>query len=94
MIRPDPIGPWKPDLSPAERLAQWRSLRALVQVFAGAGHPLVKALARAETDPTDAAALAAWETLNTLPTRTRRNVYASLARLLADTPKGTGPPQR
>jgi hypothetical protein len=39
--RPDPFGPWVPDLDPAERLARYRSLRALVQVFAGARHPLV-----------------------------------------------------
>lgn len=80
--QPDPIRPWVPDLDPAERLARLRSLRALVQVFAGPRHPLVVALARAEADPSDAAALAAWEAMNTLPSLTRRRILGSLATLL------------
>jgi hypothetical protein len=46
--QPDAIGPWAPGLTLAERLARLRSLRALVQVFAGASYSLVLALARAE----------------------------------------------
>ena len=84
---PDAFGPWAPGLGPAERLARLRSLRALVQIFADASHPLVIALARAESDPSDAAAQAAWDALTTMPTRPRRHVLASLARLMADTPK-------
>lgn len=81
MSRPDAFGPWVAGLDPAERLARLRGLRALVQVFAGARHPLVLALARAEADPSDAAALAAWESLMSLPARSRRNVLGSLATL-------------
>lgn len=84
MSRPDAFGPWVEGLDPGERLARLRSLRALVQVFAGAKHPLVIALARAEADPSDAAALAAWESLMSLPARSRRNVLCSLAVLMRD----------
>jgi hypothetical protein len=81
--RPDPFGPWAPGLDPAERLARLRSLRALVQVFAGPRHPLVVALAAAEADPADeAAALIAWQVLTTMPTIKRRRILASLATLI------------
>jgi len=53
---PDAFGPWAAGLDPAERLARLRSLRALVQVFAGPTHSLVAALAQAEGDPGDEAA--------------------------------------
>jgi hypothetical protein len=86
--KPDSFGPWVADLDPAERLARLRSLRALVQVFAGAKHPLVVALAAAEADPTDEAALMAWRALETMPARSRRHVLASLAELMKSTPKG------
>lgn len=79
--RPDPFGPWAPDLEPAERLARYRSLRALCQIFAGPDHPLVLVLARAEADPSDEAAAQAWEALMTLPTIRRRRILASLATL-------------
>src|SRR3954469_17333702 len=63
---PDAFGPWAAGLDPAERLARLRSLRALVQVFAGPTHSLVAALAQAEGDPGDEAAALAWEALLTL----------------------------
>lgn len=85
--QPDAFGPWAADLDPAERLARMRSLRALVQVFCGARHPLVEALARAEVDPGDHAALEAWEALERMPARSRRNVLCSLAELMKQTPK-------
>jgi hypothetical protein len=78
---PDRFGPWADGLSDAERLARYRSLRALVQIFAGPHHPLVLALARAEADPSDEAARLAWEALMTLPTIRRRRILASLATL-------------
>jgi hypothetical protein len=84
--RPDAIGPWVPDLPPDERLARYRSLRALIQIFCGSHHPLVMALARAESDPTDAAARAAWALLMEMPARPRRHVLASFATLLRNTP--------
>jgi hypothetical protein len=79
--RPDQFGPWVEGLDPAERLARLRSLRALVQAFAGPDHPLALALARAEADPSDEAAMAAWEALMTLPTIRRRRILASMATL-------------
>lgn len=82
MSRPDQFGPWSDGLSDAERLARFRSLRALVQVFAGAKHPLVVALARAEVDPSDEAAAMAWDALMTMPSRQRRNILCSLATLM------------
>jgi hypothetical protein len=87
MSAPDSFGPWVADLDPAERLARMRSLRALVQVFCGPKHPLVEALARAEVDPGDHAALEAWEVLERMPARSRRHVLASLAELMKQTPK-------
>ena len=80
--RPDAFGPWASGLSDAERLARLRSLRALVQVFYGPNHCLVQALAQAETDPTDAAAQAAWDALMTMPSLRRRRILASLPTLL------------
>jgi hypothetical protein len=81
--RPDQFGPWADGIDSAERLARFRSLRALVQVFAGPRHPLVVALAQAEADPTDdAAALLAWECLTAMPTIRRRRILASLATLI------------
>ena len=74
---PEPWGPWAPDLDAAERLARFRSLRTLVQVFAGPDHALVAALANAEIDP--AAANAAWEALSTTPSLTRRRVLSTFA---------------
>ena len=53
--------PWVPGISDAERLARYRGLRALVQLLAGPGHPLVLALARAEADPSNEAAALAWK---------------------------------
>ena len=78
---PDHIGSWVPDLDPAERLARIRGLRALVQIFGGLGHPLGEALAKAEVDPSDEAALAAWEALMTMPSLKRRRILASFATL-------------
>ncbi|GEO42144.1 hypothetical protein SAE02_62920 [Skermanella aerolata] len=85
MDRPDQFGPWMQGLDPAERLARLRSLRALVQLLAGPDHPLCEALAQAEVDPTDAAAIEAWEALMTMPTLRRRRILASLATLTRST---------
>lgn len=85
MTKPDLFGPWATNLEPAERLARLRSLRALVQLLAGPDHPLCKSLARAEVDPTNAAAHEAWETLMTMPSLRRRRILASLATLTRST---------
>src|SRR5690349_18981164 len=69
-----------------ERLARLRSLRALVQLLAGPRHPMTAALALAETDPTDEAALAAWKALETMPSLQRRRILASLGTLLKASP--------
>jgi hypothetical protein len=85
MDRPDQFGPWATNLEPAERLARLRSLRALVQLLVGPDHPLCEALARAEVDPSDAAAIEAWEKLMTMPSLRRRRILASLATLTRST---------
>jgi hypothetical protein len=85
-MAPDRFGPWADGLTDAERLARIRGLRALVQIFAGARHPLVIALARAETDVTDEALLLAWELLMSAPSRTRRHILASFGQLMKTTP--------
>jgi hypothetical protein len=82
MTTPDRFGPWVPDLDPAERLARYRSLRALCQIFAGPDHPLVLALAKAEADPSDEAAALAWEALMGMPSLKRRRILGSLATLM------------
>jgi|tagenome__1003787_1003787.scaffolds.fasta_scaffold20899841_3 hypothetical protein len=87
MSKPDPIGPWADDIDDAERLARYRSLRALVMVFCGSTHPLVIALARAEVDHSDEAARLAWAALETMPSLKRRHVLASLGTLMRTTPK-------
>lgn len=81
MTAPDAFGPWVQGLDPAERLARLRSLRALVQLLAGPDHPLCEALARAEVDPSEEAAMAAWEALTAMPSLRRRRILASLATL-------------
>lgn len=83
--QPDRFGPWAANLDPAERLARLRSLRALVQIFAGPQSPLAQALARAEVDQSDEAAMAAWEALMTMPSLRRRRILASLATLTRST---------
>ena len=85
MSRPDPIGPWVPGIDPAERLARYRSLRALVQVFCGSTHPLVMALARAEADQSDEAAALAWQAMESMPALKRRHVLASMGELMRAT---------
>jgi hypothetical protein len=74
MTGPDQFGPWAAGLDPAERLARYRSLRALCQLFCGPRHPLVVALAAAEADPADEAAALAWQALLTLPSLQRRRI--------------------
>lgn len=88
--KPDPFGPWADGLDPAEKLARYRGLRALAQVFAGPGHPLVMALARAEVDSSDEAAGLAWEALMTLPTIRRRRILGSLATLIRTSERKAG----
>ena len=85
MSAPDLFGPWVAGLDPVELAARLRSLRALCQIFCGAKHPVVRALALAETG--DPAALGeAWEALERVPARSRRHVLASLAELMKQTP--------
>lgn len=78
------IGPWIPNLNPAERLARLQGLRAMVQYLAGPrGATLVGLLRQAETD--EAALLASADALHALtPVEMRRALlsYASLARPL------------
>lgn len=74
------FGPWASGISDAERCARLRELRALVAAFAGGSRqPLVRVLTRAERDP--AALEEAARLFDTIPTRWRRNVLATLAAL-------------
>jgi hypothetical protein len=86
MSQPDPFGPWAPDLDPAEKLARLRSMRTLVMIFVGSSHPLARALAAAETDPTDASTETAWRALEAMPALKRRHILASLGALMRTTP--------
>lgn len=75
------FGPWVPRLRKAERLARWRSLRALAVVFVGPDHPLVSALRVAETDKD--AASTALEELDALSPLSRRRLLATYATVCA-----------
>jgi len=91
MVDRETWGPWAPNIPPAERVARFRALRALVRVLTGPG-PLVVALARAETDP--AAADEAAALLSRLPSLSRRRVlatYAALSRPVGSSPAGRVP---
>jgi hypothetical protein len=70
------FGPWRPDLSPSERVAAFRELRALCLAHLGRSHDIVPLLKTAETDPGAATrALAAFEGLPPLP---QRRILSSL----------------
>ena len=75
-------GPFAPGLDHAEALARTRSLRALVNAFAGPhGRACAAALRDAETDPV--ALHRAADLLDRLPTIPRRHVLAAYAGLIA-----------
>ncbi len=75
------FGPWTPGLPDAERLARWRSLRAIVTLLVGPSSPLVRELRAAEAEP--AAAERSLAALNALPTMALRQILAAYARLAA-----------
>ena len=78
------VGPWAPDLDPAERLARLRGLSAMVRFLAGpCGAALTELLRQAETDESALTAAAdALDALAPLDTREVLLSYASLARPL------------
>jgi len=82
-------GPFEADLSPAERDARLRVLRAIVGLIVGSGHTAVAALRRAEADP-DALA-EAHAALEALPTRTLRRILATYAAQIAPQKPSSGP---
>jgi len=73
------FGPWAVAISPMERLARLRALRALALVLLGPEDPLGAALLEAERDP--AAAGKALDALDAVPSRRRRRLLASYAEL-------------
>jgi hypothetical protein len=85
------FGPWSPDVDPAERIAQLRSLAALGAVSVGSSHPLVAELRAAETN--HAAAGRALALLDALPSLTRRRLLAtfSTSTFRSRSTKGAGP---
>ena len=78
--QPEPgFGPWASDLDDAERLARFRSMRALAVVFAGPASPLVSELRQAEINPSAAErALALLEALPPLRRRRLLSVYLAV----------------
>lgn len=81
MIAPcDQWGPFAPSLSPAERVARLRALRALAHLLLGLrGRDLCRLLREAESD--DALLGVVALTIDTLPSRDRRNLLASYGAL-------------
>jgi hypothetical protein len=72
-------GPWSHSLQHAERVAQLRSLAALVATHFGSDHPCVVALRRAESDPGAlSSAQAMFERLPALTKRKLLSTYRSL----------------
>jgi len=72
----EPFGPFRADVDPVERVAQLRSLRSLVRVFAPQ-RELELALQAAETDAVHGAR--ALIMFDSLPPLKRRNVLATFA---------------
>ena len=72
----DQWGPFAPALTPAERMARLRSLRAIVRLLLGPrARDLANLLREAEAD--DTLLGAALLMIDTLPSRDRRNILAS-----------------
>ena len=72
---PQCFGPFCDGLAETERVAELRSIAALLAIYCGSSSPAVAALREAETDTTaSAAALAA---VNALPTLTRRRMLST-----------------
>jgi hypothetical protein len=72
------FGAWNPQISPAERLARLRALRALAHVFAHRHPDFATALLAAERGDDDALRRAQ-ELLDRLPALNRRRLLASYA---------------
>jgi hypothetical protein len=73
--QPEPgFGPWASGLDDAERLARFRSIRALAIVFTGPASPLVFELRDAESNPN--AATRALTLLEALPPLRRRRLLS------------------
>jgi hypothetical protein len=75
------FGPWTPGLGKGERLARWRTMRALALVFVGPDHPLTAALRAAELD--QQVAPLALELLDALPALRRRRLLATYSVIAA-----------
>jgi hypothetical protein len=73
------FGPWAPGITPAERLARLRAMRAFALLYARPWTDFIDALARAETDP--AALDEAADLLVAIPALTRRRMLASYQQL-------------
>jgi len=78
------FGPWQPQISPVERLARLRALRALAGVFAHQFPDLADTLAIAETGD-DIALREAYRILDRLPTVNRRRILSSYNNLAQNT---------
>jgi hypothetical protein len=73
------FGPWRPELSPAERVAAFRELRALCLAHLGGTHEILPLLRRAECS--SAAAEAAAMAFDRIPPLPQRRIVASLLEL-------------
>jgi hypothetical protein len=78
-----PFGPWSTGISPAERLARLRSMRALALIYCRTSTDFISALERAETDAD--ALPAAFNELECIPALQRRHLLATFLNLISRT---------
>jgi hypothetical protein len=77
------FGPWVSGLSTEEHAARWRCFSALVLLYCGGSHPLLRLSIAAEHDAeAERAALAAFDSLAPLQRRRLLSAYVSIAELL------------
>lgn len=80
------FGPWAPGITPAERIARLRALRAYALTYARPSRDFIDALARAETDP--GALEEAADLLASIPALPRRRMLAGYQQLGARSSNG------
>jgi hypothetical protein len=77
-------GPWKSDITVAERSARFREMHAIARLIVGPTHPLVMGLREAASNPD--AAEGVRQLLDALPSRLHRRLLCTYAALW-DAPK-------
>jgi hypothetical protein len=94
MVIADDWGPWANRLKPTGQRLRWRQLAALVLIYRGGWHEMLRACIDAEQGGADAGN-ACWLALLSLPALIRRRLLASYAALteLIDAAKSKSPPK-